>query len=257
MSAIKKEMDNLSTAKQTSEVRDLQEAMTNCRKALRSNSNSMHQMYNAVSGLSSVAQNTKGYDGTRCRVMLSVFAESLRPVMDVSNTNIRLSSKNTAEVPVKEIYDEVENAKIAYDIAKPVKGWSHDEYVNVEKRAKARFLMHEKLSKACGKPVFTSFIDSGLVNSLFENGRPKSIHEMATNQVAKTFLEQSEAPDASEAIINNLTAMIKNKDFSKMVEALEKKNKDFQNRAKRQLIYRDMAKQNNTVKKGMPSNRVL
>ena len=213
-------------------------------------------MYNAVNDLSSVAKNAKGYDGTRCQVMLSVFAESVRPLMDVSNTNIRLSSKNTAEVPVEEIYKEVENAKIAYDIAKPAKGWSHDEYVNVEKRAKARFLMHEKLSKACGKPVFTSFIDSGLVNSLFENGRPKNKHELATNQIAKTFLERSEAADASEAIINNLTEMIKNKDFSKMVSALEK-NKDFQNRTKRQDIFRNMAKQNNAVKKSAGNNKIL
>ena len=248
MSAIKKEIDKLSTAKQNSEIRDLQEFMSNCRKTLRSNNNTMHQMYNAVNDLSSVAKNTKGYDGTRCQVMLSVFAESLRPVMDVSKTNIRLSSKNTAEVPVKEIYDEVENAKIAYDIAKPVKGWSHDEYVNVEKRAKARFLMHEKLSKACGKPVFTSFIDSGLVNSLFENGRPKSIQEMATDSIARTFLSRAEAPDANTQTINDLTAMIKNKDFGRMVEALVK-DKDFQSRAKRQQLYMKQMKQHAAEKK--------
>ena len=111
---------------------------------------------------------------------------------------------------------------MVYGIDKPAKGASREAYVTMENWAKARFLMHESLSKACGKPVFSSFIDSGLVNSLFDNGRPKSVHELAKNSVAKTFLEHSEEPGATTATIRSLTDMIRNKDFSRMVKVLEK-----------------------------------
>ena len=114
--------------------------------------------------------------------------------------------------------------------------------------------MHEKLSKAYGKPVLTTFIDSGLVNSLFDNGRPKTIHEMATDRIAKTILDRAEAPDANTETIKGLTAMFKNKDFGRMVEQLVK-NKDFQNRATRQQLYLKQMKQTKhkgAAKKSMP-----
>jgi uncharacterized protein YdbL (DUF1318 family) len=247
MSAIDKERNQLAGAKQTNDVKNLRTFMRDCRNTLNGNRFSMHQMYNAVSGLCAVAQNTEGYDGLRCRVMLSVFAEAVRPLMDVKGANIVLAG-NSADVPVKELYNKTETAMMAYDIAKPAKGSSRDAYVVMENRAKARFLMHENLSKACGKPVLTTFIDTDLVNSLVTNGRPKTIHEMAKDRIAKTILDKAEAPGANTETIKGLTEMIKNKGFVKMVEELEKK-KDFQDRAKRQQLYMKQMKQHASQKK--------
>ena len=247
MSAIDKERNQLAGAKQTNDVKNLRTFMRDCRNTLNGNRFSMHQMYNAVSGLCAVAQNTEGYDSLRCRVMLSVFAEAVRPLMDVKGANIVLAG-NSADVPVKELYNKTETAMMAYDIAKPAKGSSRDAYVVMENRAKARFLMHENLSKACGKPVLTTFIDTDLVNSLVTNGRPKTIHEMAKDRIAKTILDKAEAPGANTETIKGLTEMIKNKGFVKMVEELEKK-KDFQDRAKRQQLYMKQMKQHASQKK--------
>ena len=248
MSAIDKELTKLSRAKQTNEIMDLQEVMENTKRVLNGNSNSMRQMYDAVNNMSAVAQNTQGYDGLRTQVMHSVISEAIRPLMDVSDVKIELSEKCTADVTVKELYGQVKEVMDKYGIGKPVKGSSRESYVEVEKRAKARFLLYDSLTKECGKPVLTTFIDTDLVNSLVTNGRPKTIHEMAKDRIAKTILDKAEAPDANTETIKGLTEMIKNKGFVKMVEELEKK-KDFQDRAKRQQLYMKQMKQHASQKK--------
>ena len=197
----------------------------------------MHEMYNALGNMSSLAQHTKGYDGLRTRVMVYVFSEAVRPLMDVSDVNIRLDAKNSAEVPVKEIYEEVKKAMIAYDIDKPIKGSSHDAYVALENKAKARFILNDTLSKACGKSIATSFTESGLVDSIVDMGRPKKVHEIATDQVAKAVLQQAGARDAKAETIRNLTSMIRNKEFARKVEALEK-DRTFRNKVNKDNDYR-------------------
>ena len=237
MKAIDIEKEKLGQLKQNSVVKALKVKMDLCKDKLKLNRYSMREMYNELNDMSSIAQNTKGYDGLRARVMVAVFSEAVRPLMEVSDVNIRLDAKNSAEVPVKEIYEEVKNAMIAYDIDKPIKGSSHDAYVALENKAKARFILNDTLSKACGKSIATSFTESGLVDSIVDMGRPKKAHEKATDQVAKAVLEQAGAKDANAATIKNLTSMIRNKGFARQVETLEK-SKTFQDNFKKENDYR-------------------
>ena len=237
MSALDKEMTKLSRAKQTSDVKSLNTAMKTCKSILKSNKYSMHEMYNALGNMSSLAQHTKGYDGLRTRVMVYVFSEAVRPLVDVSGAMIKQDSVNSAEVPVDDLYTEAKNAMAVYNIARPVKGAPHDAYVTLENKAKERFLLHDALSKACGKSIVTSFTQSGLVDSIVDMGRPKKAHEKATDQVAKSVLEQAGAKDANAATIKNLTSMIRNKGFARQVETLEK-SKTFQDNFKKENDYR-------------------
>ena len=237
MKAIDIEKEKLGQLKQNSVVKALKVKMDLCKDKLKLNRYSMREMYNELNDMSSIAQNTKGYDGLRARVMVAVFSEAVRPLMDVSDVNIRLDTKNSAEVPVKEIYEEVKNAMIAYDIDKPIKGSSHDAYVALENKAKARFILNDTLSKACGKSIATSFTETGLVDSIVDMGRPKKVHEIATDQVAKAVLQQAGARDAKAETIRNLTSMIRNKEFARKVEALEK-DRTFQNKVNKDNDYR-------------------
>ena len=248
MSAIDKELTKLSRAKQTDEIMDLQEVMENTKRVLNGNSNSMRQMYDAVNNMSAVAQNTKGYDGLRTQVMHSVISEAIRPLMDVSDVKIELSEKCTADVTVKELYGQVKEVMDKYGIGKPVKGSSRESYVEVEKRAKARFLLYDSLTKECGKPVLTSFIDSGMVNSLLKMGKPKNMHEFAKDHMAEVFLKQAGSADASTDSIKELTAMVKNKDFAKLVDSLERNRPIRGNGAKMNNLL-NQARQKDSVKK--------
>ncbi len=82
-----------------------------------------------------------------------------------------LKAKTTAD-----LYTEAKNAMAVYNIARPVKGAPHDAYVTLENKAKERFILHDALSKACGKSIVTSFTQSGLVDSIVDMGRPKKAH---------------------------------------------------------------------------------
>ena len=242
MGAIAQEINALDGARQkTTELVNLKRQMTDCKGKLNSNRYSMREMHKALNDLSVATQRTKGYDSLKTRLMVTVFTEAMRPLMNVGDAKINLSAENSIDVPVKELYRESDTARSTYDIDKPAKGSSRAAYVEMEKRAKARFLLHENLSKACGKPVVTSFINSSVVDSLFDMGRPKTVHEMAMEQVAKAILDWAKAPNAGKETISELSTMVKGKDFTKMVDTLEK-NRGFRNKAEGEISVKKQQK---------------
>ena len=194
----------------------------NCLVTMENKEQSPQMMWNNLQNLSMQMRYLDPSKATKYQLMTAILGESLKPLTALKTDFEPLQSRNAADATINEIYKAVENVKKDYMVNTPTVGETKEAYLNMEAKAKAKFLLWNRLSNACGQDINQAPANHDPDEVLMDTDRPSGIHEAAVRCVAKSFIAKADAEATTAAEVSGLTALVMSGGFDSQVKELEK-----------------------------------